>query len=138
MKEAPRHVDQVRIVIIDDQHDLAEMLSNFLTDEGYAVTVCNTGRDALETIQTTNPAAVVLDIMLPETDGFEILRQLRTSPGGKRMPVILMSAAWRSGEKQREIGTTLDVAPTLVLPKPFELHDLEQCLRQLGVSPVPA
>ncbi|MBA3947040.1 MAG: response regulator [Herpetosiphonaceae bacterium] len=124
-----------RIVIVDDQRDLADMISTFLTDEGYAVTICNDGRSALGTIQETNPAALILDVMMPDTDGFEVLRQLRVSPAGKRLPVILMSAAWRANEKQREIGTTFDIAPTLVLPKPFELGDLERCLRQMGIAP---
>jgi len=45
-----------------------------------------------------------------------------------------MSAAWRTHEKQRHIGTTIDVAPTIVLPKPFELAELDRCLHQLGVT----
>jgi CheY-like chemotaxis protein len=66
-----------------------------------------------------------------------VLRQLRNDPSGKRLPVVLMSAAWRANEKQRQIGTTLDIAPTVVLPKPFELAELDRCLRQLGVSAQP-
>ena len=126
-----------RILVVDDQPELAELIKNVLGDEGYLVTVCTDGRDAMRLVEEEMPAAMILDVMMPETDGFEVLRQLRTNPIGQRLPVILMSGAWRRNEKQRQIGTTLDVAPTVVLPKPFELADLDRCLRQLGVAPTP-
>ena len=125
---------RTRILIVDDQQDLADMLSHVLIDEGYDVTVCNDGREALRYIETVQPAVLILDVMMPETDGFTVLRQLRNDPAGRRLPVVLMSAAWRTHEKQRQVGTSFDVAPTVVLPKPFELAELEHCLRQLGVS----
>ena len=87
-------------------------------------------------IEAEMPAAVILDIMMPETDGFEVLRQLRTNPIGQRLPVILMSGAWRRNEKSRQIGATMEIAPTIILPKPFELVDLDRCLRQLGITPM--
>ena len=129
--------ERTRILIVDDQRELADMLSNVLIDEGYDVTVCSDGSEAIRCIKDVQPAALILDIMMPETDGFEVLRQLRNDPSGKRLPVVLMSAAWRANEKQRQIGTTLDIAPTVVLPKPFELAELDRCLRQLGVSAQP-
>ena len=129
------HMERTRIVIVDDQRELADMLSHVLTDEGYDVTVCSDGREAMRCVKEKQPAALILDVMMPETDGFEVLRQLRNDPAGRKLPVVLMSAAWRSHEKQRHIGTTLDIAPTVVLPKPFELAELDRCLRQLGVSP---
>lgn len=129
--------ERTRILVVDDQRELADMLSNVLGDEGYDVTVCSNGREAIQCIKDVQPAAMILDIMMPETDGFEVLRQLRNDPLGKRLPVVLMSAAWRANEKQRQIGTTLDIAPTVVLPKPFELAELERCLRQLGISAQP-
>ncbi len=126
-----------RILVVDDQPELAELIKNVLGDEGYVVTVCTDGRQAMRLVEEEMPAAMILDVMMPETDGFEVLRQLRTHRVGQRLPVILMSGAWRRNEKQRQIGTTLDVAPTIVLPKPFELADLDRCLRQLGVAPTP-
>jgi CheY-like chemotaxis protein len=126
--------ERTRILIVDDQRELADMLSHVLTDEGYDVTVCSDGREAVDCVKRVQPAALILDVMMPETDGFEVLRQLRGDPSGRKLPVVLMSAAWRSHEKQRHIGTTLDIAPTVVLPKPFELAELDRCLRQLGIS----
>jgi CheY-like chemotaxis protein len=121
---------------VDDQAELAELIKSVLGDQGYVVSVCTDGRQAMSMIAQEKPAAVILDVMMPETDGFEVLRQLRTNPAGQRLPVILMSGGWRRNEKQRHIGATSDIAPTVVLPKPFELIDLDRCLRQLGISPV--
>ncbi len=125
---------RTRLLIVDDQPDLADMLSHVLTDEGYDVTVCNDGSQALRYIRDVQPAALILDVMMPETDGFTVLRQLRSDPSGRQLPVVLMSGAWRAHEKRRQAGTTLDIAPTVVLPKPFELAELDHCLQQLGVS----
>ncbi len=124
-----------RILVVDDQPELAELIKTVLGEEGYIVSVCTDGREAMRMIEEEVPAAMILDVMMPETDGFEVLRQLRMNPVGQRLPVILMSGAWRRNEKQRHIGTTMDIAPTVVLPKPFELVDLDRCLRQLGVTP---
>ena len=124
-----------RILVVDDQPELAELIKTVLGEEGYIVSVCTDGREAMRMIEQEMPAALILDVMMPETDGFEILRQLRTNPVGQRLPVILMSGAWRRNEKSRQIGTTMEIAPTLVLPKPFELVDLDRCLRQLGITP---
>ena len=126
-----------RILVVDDQPELAELIKTVLDEEGYVVSVCTDSRQAVTMIEQEKPAAVILDVLMPETDGFEILRQLRTKPAGQRLPVVLMSGAWRQNEKQRHIGTTTEIAPTIVLPKPFELVDLERCLRQLGISPMP-
>lgn len=125
-----------RILVVDDQPELAELIKTVLGEEGYVVSVCTEGREAIRMIESEMPAAVILDIMMPETDGFEVLRQLRTNPIGQRLPVILMSGAWRRNEKSRQIGTTMEIAPTIVLPKPFELVDLDRCLRQLGITPM--
>ena len=131
-KPAPQ---PTRILVVDDQPELAELIKTVLGEEGYIVSVCTDGRQAMGMIEQEKPAALILDVMMPETDGFEVLRQLRMSPAGQRLPVILMSGAWRRNEKQRQIGTTLDIAPTIVLPKPFEFTDLDRCLRQLGIAP---
>jgi CheY-like chemotaxis protein len=127
-----------RILVVDDQPELAELIKTVLGEEGYLVTVCTDGREAIRIIEEDMPAAVILDIMMPETDGFEVLRQVRTNPAGQRLPVILMSGAWRRNEKTRQIGATMEIAPTVVLPKPFELNDLDRCLRQLGITPTVA
>lgn len=129
-----KQLHRTRILVVDDQPDLADMLSHALSDQGYEVTTCHSGREALDMIKTLQPAAVLLDVMMPETDGFAVLRELRTDPAVQDLPVILMSAAWRSQEKQRHIGSSLSLAPTVVLPKPFELAELDRCLQQLGVS----
>lgn len=126
---------QTRILVIDDDAALADLLKNVLADEGYAVTVCYDSQTAAQLVRDVQPAALIVDVMMPEVDGWTILRELRAQPAGQRIPVVLMSGAWRSHEKQREIGSTPRIAPTVILPKPFALADLDRCLRQVGVQP---
>ena len=68
---------RTRLLIVDDQPDLADMLSHVLTDEGYDVTVFNDGSRALRYILDVQWAALILDVMMPETEGFTVLRELR-------------------------------------------------------------
>jgi CheY-like chemotaxis protein len=132
-----RHDDHPRphLLVVDDDPDLPEMLARALADDGYAVTVCHDGRDVPHLIDAVQPAALIVDVLMPGTDGWTVLRALRATPAGRRLPVVLMSGAWRPHEQQREIGTTRHIAPTVILPKPFALADLARCLRQVGVQP---
>lgn len=124
-----------RILVVDDEVALAEMIGTALNAEGYSTTICTSGECALETVAAERPAALILDVLMPGVDGFDVLRRLRQTPGGQRIPVILISGAWRPHERQRDIGTTKKIAPTVVLPKPFSLEDLDQTLGMLGLTP---
>ncbi len=123
------------VLVVDDDPELAGLVGQVLGDEGYSVEVCLDSRDAVQRVNDLRPAALILDVMMPNVDGWSVLREVRSTRAGRDLPVVLMSGGWRANEKQREIGTTGKIAPTLVLPKPFELRDLDRCLRQMGVSP---
>lgn len=123
-----------RILVVDDDPNLARLLSDALNAEGYDVEIWADSVSVLQQTRDFRPAAVILDVVMRGTDGFAILRELRNSPHGRRLPVVLTSGAWRIHEKQREIGATRTEAPTVVLPKPFNLQELERCLHMLGVK----
>lgn len=123
------------ILIVEDNADLAGVLAAALTDEGYAVELCFDSREAVQRVGQIQPAAVILDILMPEIDGWTILREVRRTESGRRLPVVLMSGAWRGNDQPRDIGATLQRDPTVALPKPFALYDLDSALRRLGVVP---
>ena len=127
---------KIRTLIVDDMPLARELIKESLAGETdfEIIGECEDGGDAINAIKTLKPDLVFLDVQMPETDGFAVLRELRNDPASQQLPVILMSAAWRTQEKQRHIGSTLSVAPTVVLPKPFALADLDKCLQQLGVT----
>src|SRR5688500_3501635 len=129
------NLQRPRILVVDDDPALIEMLARALEDEGYEVSRCTDSREAARAADDLKPAAMLLDVLMPGTDGFEVLREIRKTPAGRRLPVVLMSGAWRAEERRRDLGATRDIAPTVVLPKPFRLSDLQHSLSQLGVLP---
>jgi CheY-like chemotaxis protein len=133
MERAPTR-QRPLILIVDDDSTFADLVGGVLAEDNYEVAVCSDSRGAVQRMRELRPNAMVLDIMMPEVDGWSVLRDVRSTPEGRDLPVVLMSGSWRQHERQREIGGTTRVAPTVVLPKPFELRDLERTLRQFGLS----
>ena len=78
-----------RLLVVEDDIDIANMLKIYFTGLQYDVDVANRGRDALEKTKQVLPHLIVLDIMLPDIDGYEVCRTLRTSTRTSHIPVIL-------------------------------------------------
>ena len=106
-----------RILIVDDERDLRTMLSTYLTADGFQVLQAGDGEQGLELALTRKPDLVVLDVGLPNIDGFEVLRRLRASSG---VPVIMLTA--RTEEVDRVVGLT--VGADDYVTKPFSPREL--------------
>jgi two-component system OmpR family response regulator len=115
----------VRLLIVEDDAKLVRALERGLAQEGYAVDVAASGDDALAHARDAHYDAVVLDVMLPGPDGFEVCRHLRRS--GRRMPVLMLTA--RSDVADRIRG--LDAGADDYLVKPFDFGELLARLRAL-------
>lgn len=126
-----------KVLIVDDDAQLVSMLQDMLETEGYDVETCSNGHDALNRIREKPPMVMILDLVMPELDGWMLLRSLRSTTQGQRLPVIIMSGTLRPSDKLRSLGTTMKIAPTIALPKPFSLEDFERAFRLLGV-PAPS
>ncbi len=108
----------MKILLIEDNQQLCKSIRDYLEDEGWEVDLAHTGKEGLYLAEHTPYDAMVLDIMLPEMDGYEILRNLRTA--GHRVPVILLSAAYDIDSRLRAIEHGADD----FLAKPFYLQEL--------------
>lgn len=106
-----------RILIVDDDRELCALLRELLAAEGYEVESYNRGGGAAERAAAGNFALVVLDVMLPEVNGFDILRELRRRSD---VPVILLTA--RGDDVDRIVG--LELGADDYLPKPFNPREL--------------
>jgi two-component system, OmpR family, response regulator len=106
------------LLIVDDEENLRAMLSAALQHHGFAVTAVENGRDALATLPETDPDLVVLDVMMPDLDGFEVCRRMRAD--GNRTPVVFLTARDDTEDKVR--GLTLGGDD--YLQKPFSLDEL--------------
>ncbi len=106
------------LLVVDDEENLRSMLAAALQHHGFTVTVVPNGREALEVIPEARPDLVLLDVMMPELDGFEVCRRLRAS--GDRTPVLFLTARDATEDKVR--GLTLGGDD--YLQKPFSLEEL--------------
>lgn len=115
----------MRILVVEDEKRLADTLADLLHRQGYTVDVSNDGVSGLDNALSGIYDLVVLDVMLPGMDGFELLRRLRGE--GKTTPVLMLTA--RSGVADRVQG--LDCGADYYLTKPFESEELLACVRLL-------
>jgi two-component system OmpR family response regulator len=121
-----------RLLLVDDEENLRSMLEAALRHLGFEVQSAATGREALAAAAADQPAVIVLDVMLPDLDGFEVCRRLRTE--GSRTPVLFLTA--RDGTEDKVRGLTLGGDDYLV--KPFSLEELvarvQAVLRRSGLA----
>ena len=118
-----------RILVVEDDDDIREVVEEVLAAEGYRVDVAKDGLDALDKLDGTGrPPLILLDMMMPRMDGETFLRALRDKPALADAPVVVISGNAAVREKAR----TLRAAACLV--KPFELDELLGLLRRLAPS----
>jgi DNA-binding NarL/FixJ family response regulator len=109
-----------KILVVDDDYILREVLRNSLEQQGYQVIAVNSGKDALVIFNQDVPDIIVSDVSMPEMDGFEFCRQLRSQPSGKLVPFIFLSA-------KRELDDRIQghsIGADDYLTKPFEMKEL--------------
>jgi PAS domain S-box-containing protein len=109
-----------RIVLADDNADMRDYVRRLLTNEGYAVDAVENGQLALESARIAPPDLILTDVMMPQLDGFGLLRAIRQDPRLGGMPVLMLSA--RAGEEAKIEG--LDAGADDYLVKPFAAREL--------------
>ena len=115
----------MRILVVEDEKDLNEIIRKQLSAEGYSVDVCFDGEEAVDILSYTDFDGVVLDIMLPKADGFQVLKSIRDR--GKTTPVLFLTA--RDSIEDRVKG--LDSGANDYLVKPFALKELSARVRAM-------
>lgn len=115
----------MRILVAEDERDLNRIITQKLTADGYSVDSCFDGEEAIDILSYTTFDAVILDIMMPKADGFEVLRTLRS--GGKTTPVLFLTA--KDAVSDRVKG--LDSGANDYLVKPFSFEELSARLRAM-------
>ncbi len=110
--------NKYRILVVDDDNNILELVKIYLLKEGYEVVLARNGVEALEKMQQDTPHLMVLDIMMPELDGWEVCRKLRNQ--GNRIPIILLTA---KGEDYDKI-LGLELGADDYLTKPFNPREL--------------
>lgn len=113
-----------KILIIDDDEELCELVSEYLTVEGFEVESVNDGESGLNRALADGFDMVILDVMLPKMNGFDVLRSLRQE---SKLPVLMLTA--RGDDMERIVG--LEIGADDYLPKPFNPRELAARLRAI-------
>jgi phosphate regulon transcriptional regulator PhoB len=109
-----------RVLIVEDEPDIRDLLVFHLEREGYQVVKCRNGEEALRAAHASPPDLVLLDLMLPEMDGLEVCRRLRQDPATQSLPIVMLTA--RGDEVDRVLGLEMGADDYVV--KPFSPREL--------------
>ncbi|GAC1436746.1 MAG: diguanylate cyclase [Chloroflexota bacterium] len=109
-----------RILVVEDSPDIAELLAMALAGCQWRVHICPTGEEALATAARTDPDLILLDVTLPDTDGFAVCRALRARAETQHTPIIFLTARTQQQEKVR----ALDMGANDYVTKPFQMDEL--------------
>lgn len=124
-----------RILVVDDEADIVALVAYHLAKAGYRVSTASNGADALSEAQSDRPSAIVLDLMLPDMSGFDVLERLRASEATSDIAVLMLTA--RRDEPDRIRGLSLGADDYLT--KPFSPQELvlriSAILRRIGAKP---
>ena len=112
--------EQPVVLAADDDEDILSLVAFRLERSGYTVIQARDGQEALELARTERPDLVVLDVMMPKLDGFELTRRLRAEEATSRMPIILLTARAQDADVQ----TGFDAGADDYLRKPFSPQEL--------------
>src|SRR6202042_3520480 len=124
MRSAARDgTGEARLLVVDDEATILELLAGSLRFAGFEVMTAASGAEALRATAASRPDLVLLDVMMPDGDGFEVVRRLRSS--GPEVPVIFLSA--RDGVRERVAGLALGGDDYIT--KPFSLDEVLERIR---------
>ncbi|MGH7458338.1 MAG: response regulator transcription factor [Longimicrobiaceae bacterium] len=113
-------MEKTKILVVDDNHDNAEILRAYLEAEGYAVPVAYDGKTALAKLEELEPELVLLDVMMPGMDGWQVCRRIKKHPQLSRVKVIMVTA--RGGWEDKHEGMRAGADDYVV--KPVDLQEL--------------
>lgn len=126
------------ILIVEDEEDILELIKYNLAKEGYRVTSAATGEEAIKLAESAPPDLILLDLMLPGADGFEVCRRLGNNPKTQQIPIVMLTA---KGE-EADIVTGLELGADDYITKPFSpkvlIARIRAVLRRVKMEPADA
>ena len=126
--------DRFRILLVDDEPSIVKMVGKRLEVEGFDVVVAMDGQAGLEKARSEHPDLIVLDLMLPKLNGYEICTMLKQDPRYQKIPIVLFTAKTQAKDEQlgKECGADAYVR------KPFRAQELIEQIRKLIAQSLPA
>lgn len=116
-----------KILAVDDEKHIVRLVQANLERVGYTVVTANDGKEALQKVEEENPDLVILDVMMPYMDGFEVLQNLRRNPGTRDIPVIMLTAKAQDADVFKGWQSGVDC----YLTKPFNPMELLSFVKRI-------
>ncbi len=115
------------ILIVEDEESLLKLESILLTAKGYRVTGASDGSEALEALRKEKPDLVLLDVMLPRLDGFEVCKKIKSNPETRSVPVVMLTSLKSREDYTKAVGAGADA----YLTKPFKALQLVETIQSI-------
>jgi len=116
-----------KILLVDDHPDIVRLLEIALRGEGHTILTAYDGKQALEVIQKERPDLIVLDVMMPEVDGFRVLSRIKTDPELQHIVVVMLTVR----DQPEDVTLGLDIGADFYLSKPFKPTDVLSLVRRV-------
>ena len=113
-------IQTARILVVDDEPEITDIVETFLTEAGYTVTVENASRRAIAKAREFKPDVVILDIMMPEMDGYQVCQDMKQDPNLSATPIIFLTGKDRSDD----MGRSFKAGGDMFIKKPFSCERL--------------
>lgn len=116
-----------KILVVDDEEDITELVKKLLKSEGFDVVTANSGKEALALLESTTPDLIFLDLFMPGMSGWDVLREIRKREELKEVPVIMLTVQplYESIDRE-EVEEIVDY-----ITKPFDKEDIVEAIRQI-------
>lgn len=121
---------ELKVLIVDDEPSILLSLEFLMKKEGYNVFIARDGEEAFDILKKTKPHIVILDIMMPKVDGYQVCKFIKNSDDFTFTKVILLSAK----NKEDEIEKGYEIGADLYIPKPFSTRSLVKKVNQLSTG----
>ncbi len=117
-----------KVLVVEDDRPIATMIADELGASGHQVEIAWNGQEALMSLDSSPPDAIVLDLMMPMLNGWDFVEQYRAHTGGQTIPIVVVSAAGAVPRSMEALGVKR------FLRKPFAIEVLEQCVTEVTAS----
>lgn len=114
------------VLVVDDEISYGEVIAEILDSAGAHAVILHDASDVFRELERHQPAAVLLDVMLPGTDGLQLLQQIRSQPAWSGLPIVVASARALGDQRAEALGA----GASAFLAKPFSAHELRAALRR--------
>jgi DNA-binding response OmpR family regulator len=116
-----------KILLVDDHPDILRLLQISLKSEGHEIRTAGNGAEALELIHAEHPDMVILDVVMPEVDGYRVLNRIKTDPSLKDVIVVMLTVR----DHPEDMALGLDIGADFYLTKPFRPTDVTSLVRRV-------